>query len=57
MIGKIITSIILLIFFIGLLYESFVSIRNNDNKMAVICSSGAGLCGLLLGFILGSLLF
>ena len=57
MIGKIIASIIILIFFIGLQFESFVSIRNNDNKMAIICSLGAGLFGLLLGFILGSLLF
>ena len=55
--AKIITATVFLIAFIASLYYSFNSIRNHDDAMAVICSLGASLFGLILGILLGSLLF
>lgn len=56
MIAKIIVAIILMIVLICVIYGAFEGIRNNDDKLTLICSMSAGLVGLLLGFILGSFL-
>lgn len=56
MTAKIITATVFLIAFIASLYYSFNSIRNHDDAMAVISSLSAGLFGLILGILLGSLL-
>jgi hypothetical protein len=39
------------------MYGAFKGIKNNDDKLTLICSMSAGLYGLLFGFILGSLIF
>ena len=57
MTARIITATVFLIALIASLYGSINSIRNHDDAMAVICSLGAGLFGLILGILLGSLLF
>ena len=57
MIAKIIVAIILMIALICVMYGAFEGIRNNDDKLTLICSMSAGGVGLLFGFILGSLLF
>ena len=53
---KIIGTIILAILFIGVLYESIISIRKHDDTMAILCSLASGIVGLYLGLLLGSLL-
>ena len=53
---KIISTIILVILFIGLLYEATISIRKHDDSMAILCSLASGFVGLYLGLLLGSLL-
>ena len=57
MIAKIIAVVILIIMLILLMYGTIIGIRENDNSYAVLCSTGAGLIGLLTGVVLGSLLF
>lgn len=57
MIFKIIVTVILFIAFIALMYNIFVGVRTNDDKLIVLCGIGSGLTGLLLGVILGSTLF
>lgn len=57
MIAKIIVAIILMIALICVMYGAFEGIKNNDDKLTLICSMSAGGVGLLFGFILGSLLF
>lgn len=57
MIAKIIAVVILIIMLILLMYGAIIGIRENDNSYAVLCSTGAGLIGLLTGVVLGSLLF
>lgn len=57
MVAKIIVAIILLIFFITVLYEAIGAIQKKDLAWAVICLMSNSLIGLILGVILGSLLF
>lgn len=57
MIAKIIVAIILMIALICVMYGAFEGIKNNDDKLTLICSISAGGVGLLFGVILGSLLF
>ena len=57
MIAKIIVAIILMIALICVMYGAFEGIKNNDDKLTLICSMSAGGVGLLLGVILGSLIF
>lgn len=56
MVLKIIFTIILVILFIGLLYETNISIRKHDDSMAILCSLASGCVGFYLGILLGSLL-
>lgn len=56
MIAKIIVAFLLMIILILLMYGAIIGIKENDKAYAVICSTGAGLVGLLCGFVLGSLL-
>ena len=53
---SIIGTIILAIIFIGLLYETNISIRKHDDTMAKLCSLASGFVGLYLGLLLGQLL-
>lgn len=57
MIAKVIVAVILMIILILLMYGAIIGIRENDKAYAVVCSAGAGLVGLLCGFVLGSLMF
>lgn len=57
MIAKVIVAVILMIILILLMYGTIIGIRENDKAYAVVCSTGAGLVGLLCGFVLGSLMF
>ena len=57
MIAKIIAATILMIALICVMYGAFEGIKNNDDKLTLICSMSAGLVGFLFGVILGSLLF
>lgn len=57
MIAKIIVAIILMIALICVMYGAFEGIKNNDDKLTLICSMSAGGVGFLFGVILGSLLF
>lgn len=57
MIAKVIVAVILMIILILLMYGTIIGIRENDKAYAVVCSVGAGLVGLLCGFVLGSLMF
>lgn len=56
MIAKIIVAFLLMIILILLMYNAIIGIKENDKAYAVICSTGAGLVGLLCGFVLGSLM-
>lgn len=56
MIAKIIVAVILMIILILLMYGTIIGIKEKDDSYAVICSIGAGLVGLLCGFVLGSVL-
>lgn len=52
MIAKIIIAIVLFITMITLMYGVFEGLREKDDRLALICSIGAGLIGLLSGVIL-----
>lgn len=56
MIAKIIVVFLLMIILILLMYGAVIGIKENDKAFAVICSTGAGLVGLLCGIVLGSLM-
>jgi membrane protein DedA with SNARE-associated domain len=56
MIAKIIVAFLLVIVLILLMYGAIIGIKENDKAYAVVCSTAAGLVGLLCGFVLGSLL-
>ena len=56
MIAKIIVALLLMIILILLMYGAIIGIKENDKAYAVVCSTAAGLVGLLFGFVLGSLL-
>ena len=55
MIAKAIVAFLLMIILILLMYGAIIGIREDDKSYAVVCSTGAGLVGLLFGFVLGSL--
>lgn len=55
--AKIIAATILMITLICVMYGAFEGIKNNDDKLELICSISASLVGFLFGVILGSLLF
>lgn len=57
MIAKIIVAFLLMIVLILLMYGAIIGIKENDKAYAVICSTGAGLVGILCGFVLGALMF
>lgn len=57
MIFKIIITIILFIAFIWSMYNVMVGVRENDDKLTVLCGIASGLVGLLLGISLSSILF
>lgn len=57
MIFKIIITIILFIAFIWSMYNVMVGVRENDDKLTVLCGIASGLVGLLLGMSLSSILF
>lgn len=57
MIFKIILAVILFIALITLIYNVIVGVRNNDDKLIVLCGIGSGLTGMLFGVVLGSILF
>lgn len=57
MIFKIIITIILFIAFIWSMYNVMVGVRENDDKLTVLCGIASGLVGLLLGMSLSSVLF
>lgn len=56
-IAKIIAATILMIALICVMYGAFEGIKNNDDKLTLICSMSAGGIGFMFGVILGSLLF
>ena len=56
MIAKIIIAVLLMIILILLMYGAIIGIKEDDKAYAVLCSTGAGLVGLLCGFVLGSLM-
>ena len=56
-VAKIVVAVLLMIELIILMYGAIKGIKENDKAYAIICSTGAGLVGLLCGFVLGSLLF
>lgn len=56
MTAKIIVALFLVITLISLMYGSFEGIKENDKTLTLICSTAAGLVGLLCGFVLGSLI-
>ena len=55
--AKIVAAILLTIALVCVMYVAFEGIRNNDDKLTLICSISSSGIGLLLGVILGSLLF
>lgn len=57
MIFNIILTTILFIVLITLMYNVIVGVRNNDDKLIVLCGIGSGLTGMLFGMALGSILF
>ena len=57
MIAEIIVAIILMIALICVMYGAFEGIKNNEDKLTLICSMSAGGIGFMFGVILGSLLF
>lgn len=57
MIFKIIITIILFIAFIWSMYNVMVGVRENDDKLTVLCGIASGLIGLSLGISLSSILF
>lgn len=57
MIFKIIITTILFIAFICTMYGVFDSVRENDDKLTVLCGIASGLIGFLLGLSLSSIIF
>ena len=57
MIFKIILTVILFIALITLMYNVIVGVRTNDDRLIVLCGIGSGMVGMLLGVVLGSILF
>lgn len=57
MIFKIIITIILFIALIGTTYGCFEGVRENDDKLTVLCGVASGNIGFLLGLSLSSIIF
>lgn len=57
MVFKIIIATLLFIAFILSMYNTWVGIRKNDDKLTVLCSIASGLIGLLFGISLCVVLF
>lgn len=57
MIFKIIITIILFITLICTMYGVFEGVRENDDKLTVLCGIASGLIGFLLGVSLSSIMF
>lgn len=57
MVFKIILTVILFIALITLMYNVIIGVRNNDDKLIVLCGISSGLIGLMFGIALGSILF
>lgn len=57
MIAKIIVVIVLFVAMMVLMQGVFEGLREKDDKLALICSIGASLVGLMSGVVLGSILF
>ena len=56
MIVKAIVAFLLVIIHIHLMYSAIIAIKEDDKSYAVICSTGAGLVGIVCGFVFGSLI-
>lgn len=57
MIFKIIMTTILFIALICTMYGVFEGVRENDDKLTVLCGIASGLIGFLLGLSLSSIMF
>lgn len=57
MIFNIVTTIIIFIAFISVMYGCFEGIREKDDKLTLMCSLASGLIGFLLGLSLSNILF